>query len=458
MYMQKKVIVVGAGINGLIFANLLVKKGYIVRLIESGPSIGGNFKAVSVGDNKYDRGLYLPQLTGVAEIDSIFVDGQDVNVRGGAEKDIAGNIFKGVLNDRSLFIDISKNKNLAQRVFFEMSEKYGADTHETRSVNEYFINRFGETAFKEIFQNILQNLVSYAVDDYDVAALKVFHLTRLVFFDEIASARIKRNDFYNARVAYPDQMTIPDNFISDKTPFVYPKNYGLYNLISGLEKQLLNESVSIETSVVIKDVKITDNKVSSVNVETKNGLVNYETDHLVWCGNTYALDKLLNINSNIFSKLDPPVAQQVTYVVTKSAPNSGKPYWVWDFDDNPVMRLSFPHNYSSLKLDGNYLIVIEHSEGFSHEAVINYLCSKSLIKKKDILTVDTPKDANRPYYNFSKNNIKNDSDFINSINQLSIPNFHLCSAKISKNVFYLHDLLIDGYSQLKQNGVLNVNN
>ena len=47
--MQKKVVLVGAGINGLIFANLLVKKGYMVKLIESGPSIGVNFKAVTVG-------------------------------------------------------------------------------------------------------------------------------------------------------------------------------------------------------------------------------------------------------------------------------------------------------------------------------------------------------------------------------------------------------------------------
>lgn len=456
--MQKKVVLVGAGINGLIFANLLVKKGYMVKLIESGPSIGGNFKAVSVGDNKFDRGLYLPQLTGFEEIDSIFVDGQDVNLRTGTEKDIAGNIFKGALNDRSLFIDISKNKNLAQRVFFEMSEKYGANNNETRSVNKYFKNRFGETAYNEIFQNILQNLLSDKIDDYDVAALKVFHLTRLVFFDEKSSARIKQNDFYNARVAYPNQMTIPNNFISDKTPFVYPRKYGLHNLISGLEKQLLNKSVSVETGVFIKDFEISNNRINFVKVETRNGIVNYETDHLIWCGNTYALDKLLNINSNILSTLDPPVAQEVTYVVTKSAPNSGKTYWVWDFDNNPVMRLSFPHNYSNLKLDGNYLIVIEHSKGFMHEAAISYLCSRSLIKKKDILTVDTPKEANRPYYSFTKNNIKNDRKFLNAINQLSLSNFHLCSAKISQNVFYLHDLLADGYSQLKRKGVLNVNN
>ena len=456
--MQKKVVLVGAGINGLIFANLLVKKGYEVRLIESSPSIGGNFKAVAVGSNEYDRGLYLPQLTGCDEIDSIFVDGQDVNLRRGTEKDIAGNIFEGVLNDRSLFIDISKNKNLAQRVFFEMSEKYGVDTNKTRSVNKYFKNRFGETAYNEIFKNILQNLVSHDIDDYDVAALKVFHLTRLVLFDELSSARIKQNEFFNARVAYPNQMTIPDNFISDKTPFVYPKKYGLYNLISGLEKQLLNKSVSIETDVIIKDFEIRNNKINFVKVETRNGIVNYETDHLVWCGNTYTLDKLLNIKTNILNKLDPPVAQEVTYVVTKSPPNSGKTYWVWDYDNNPVMRLSFPHNYSSLKLNGNYLIVIEHRKGFKHEAVISYLCSRSLIKKKDIITVDTPKEANRFYYSFTMNNIKNDRKFLTAINQLSLSNFHLCSAKISQNVFYLHDLLKDGYSQLKRSGVLDVNN
>ena len=134
------------------------------------------------------------------------------------------------------------------------------------------------------------------------------------------------------------------------------------------------------------------------------------------------------------------------------------PTFVWDYDNNPVMRLSFPHNYSSLKLNGNYLIVIEHRKGFKHEAVINYLCSRSLIKKKDIITVDTPKEANRFYYSFTMNNIKNDRKFLTAINQLSLSNFHLCSAKISQNVFYLHDLLADGYSQLKRNGVLNVNN
>ena len=113
---------------------------------------------------------------------------------------------------------------MAQRVFFEMSEKYGVDTNKTRSVNKYFKNRFGETAYNEIFQNILQNLVSYKIDDYDVAALKVFHLTRLVFFDEQSSVRIKQNDFYNARVAYPNQMTIPTILFQIKHPLFILEN------------------------------------------------------------------------------------------------------------------------------------------------------------------------------------------------------------------------------------------
>ena len=77
----------------------------------------------------------------------------------------------------------------------------------------------------------------------------------------------------------------------------------------------MNKSVSVETGVFIKDFEIRNNKINFVKVETRNGIVNYETDHLVWCGNTYALDKLLNINSNILSTLDPPVAQEVTYVL-----------------------------------------------------------------------------------------------------------------------------------------------
>ena len=53
------------------------------------------------------------------------------------------------------------------------------------------------------------------------------------------------------------------------------------------------------------------------------------------------------------------------------------------------------------------------------------------------------------------NNIQKDADFIEIVENLELKNLNLCSAKVSRNIFYLHDLLLDGYEQLKKNGVLN---
>ncbi len=453
--MRKNVVVVGAGINGIVFANLMANKGYKVRLIETEQNIGGNFKSISIEGNKFDRGLFIPQMTGQKELDDILIKKQNVNVRFGVKKDIAGCVYKKTLNKKSIFVDISKQKKLAQKIYYEMTEKYGVQSTLTRSCKDYFKNRFGNTAFQKIFKNIIQNILNTKISDYDIAALKVFHLSRLIFFKDDVSQNIKSNRFYNDRVAYPNQMKIPKKFIQDKTPSFYPKNNGLYHLISSLASQLINRGVEVHTETKINKINIIKDRINDIEVEIKNQKFNFKVDQLIWCANTYALNDLLDINSNVLMHQDPPIQQQISYIITSTKPNAGNIYWLWDYDNNPVMRLSFPHNFSHLNLKGNYVIILEHSINFNKKNILDYLTSRKILKKENIISIHSPKEARRFYFNFTMNNIQKDADFIEIVENLELRNLNLCSAKVSRNIFYLHDVLLDGYEKLKKNGVLN---
>ena len=71
---KRNITVIGGGINGIVTAILLSREGFQVEIIESSEKIGGQFSAISVSDLKFDRSLYIPQLTGIKKIDDIFLN------------------------------------------------------------------------------------------------------------------------------------------------------------------------------------------------------------------------------------------------------------------------------------------------------------------------------------------------------------------------------------------------
>ncbi len=452
--MKKSVLVVGAGVNGLVMSILLARKGYAVRLVESSHEVGGQFKGVKINEYIFDLGLYIPQLIGELEIDEILREQDDIVLREKQQKDIAGNIFRGNLNAESLFLDLRSDSSLAHEVFYQISEKYGLNNTSTNSANEYFYNRFGQRAYESVFKGLLQNAMGHDVDDYDSAALKIFHLTRLVLFDEKASSLLKGNSYFDERIAYPSQMEIDDKFLEEKTPSFYPRKYGLYRLIASLVRQLDVLGVEVDLGVNVAKINLESKTIKSVSLNVRGVNEECEFDEIVWCANTYALDSLIGINMMPFTLVDPPIKQMVTYCIADKKPEVDNLYWLWDYDNNPVMRMSFPHNYSELPFSDGYLIVLEHGEAFKKDDVKKYFSESSIVNPSKIRKLETPSDAKRFFYRFTKKNIEIDRAFISKLESREIDNLHLCSSKVSQGIFYLHDLLSDGYKKLKKSGVI----
>lgn len=78
---KKNVVIAGAGINGLISSILLAKHGYKVTILESSSHIGGQYRGVKCNQYLFDSALYIPQLTGIKEIDDIFLSEKKIVVR-----------------------------------------------------------------------------------------------------------------------------------------------------------------------------------------------------------------------------------------------------------------------------------------------------------------------------------------------------------------------------------------
>jgi protoporphyrinogen oxidase len=451
---MKKAVVVGAGINGYILAILLAKNGYKVTILESGTLTGGQFRGIQVDEHVFDHGLYIPQLTGYPDIDNILLENNPVIERALQHKDVAGSIYNGNLNCDSIFMDLRWDRSLAAKAFYNIAEKYGLKDFKTSSTNDYFKNRFGVEAFDRIYKSVIQNVLFQKADDFDVAALKVFHLSRIVLFDNDTSLAIKKDNYFDQIIAYPEQMNIPDDFIKDKTPSIYPAKYGLHNLITSLEKQLTQLDIRIELGVKIIRINRIGNLASSITYLKGNLEATIDFEHVAWCGNTYALDGLLDLHTNIAKQMDPPIKQEVSYCLTNERPKVRNLYWLWDYDENPVMRISFPHNYSRIPLSDAYLMVVEHKDTGSTEFLNTYFEAGKIISPKSMISIRTPYEAKRAFFNFTNNNVALDREFLTKVEAVAPTNFHLCSRRVSDGVFYLHDLLSASYETMISEGVI----
>jgi protoporphyrinogen oxidase len=455
---MENITVCGGGITGMVFSILLAQKGYKITLLETSGELGGLYRSIEVAGWKFDQGLYIPQLTGVSRIDQILLSSCDVKVSSGSNKDIAGNVFQKIHNENSLFIDARLlSAEQLEKIVFEMIERIteiSSEIRYDRDMETYFNNRFGPEAVKSVFQNLSKHIWKKDLKFLSSVALKVVHMPRMVIFDQEVSRVLKESSqFFDERIAYPDQMKIPDRFIEGKTSSFYPKKFGLYHVLDGLRKLMHELNIDIKLNSKIENIEVSGNKVTKILVNQASIKEVMTVDGILWCAATEVLHKLLGFTVAPLS--DKPIPHRTHYVISKTKPKAGRVYWSWDFDDNDVIRISFPYNYcSELEKNGMYPIMIEAhdnpkmNESERKEWLVGYLEEMGLVVRADIMNVYSPESAQRQFFVPSLDNINRDQKIISDIDGIGVENLYFCSAKIADGIFYLHDLLIDGNKRI----------
>lgn len=460
---KSSAIVVGGGINGIINAILLSSNGYEVNILERSSILGGQFKDVSVGNWRCDKALYIPQLTGIESIDSIFTNSCPLIRRCGVTKDIAGHFINGKHSESTQFPNIrdqALNKDELVRILEEIH--HCASKHQLpiapRSdlpLNVFFKNKFGETLSNKIFSPISNSFWGLDSSQISSNALKIVHLQRIVAYDFEQTLSLKRSSSQlDSVLSFPDQLNAPSEYFSNKTPSIYPVQYGLHHLLDGLLKQCKSSGIKTLTNCEVLTFKRDAKVVRSLLFKKDGKDYEFNCDLLVWCAGVASLANLLK--TPFINPLEhPPINHLTCFILSNRRPKTENVYWSWDYDNNDIIRVSFPFNYSS-NPQGNseYLTLVEMHDNalskppLSSGQIIEYLSSRNILDESSIKQVIFSNQTYRKFYVPSLSNIRNEELLLNSVEALSPSNLIHASNKISRNVFYLDDLLKDSYHRL----------
>ena len=460
---RRSAIVIGGGINGIVNAILLSRNGYEVNILERSSLLGGQFRDVSVGSWSCDKALYIPQLTGIEAIDSIFTNACPLILRYGVTKDIAGHFLNGKHSESTQFPDIrdqALNKEELARIREEIH--HCASEHQPpiapRSdlpLDVFFKNKFGETLSNRVFNPISKNFWGLDAHQISSNAVKIVHLQRIVIYGFEKTLSLKRSSSQlDSVLSFPDQLNVPSEFLLSNTPSIYPVQYGLYHLLSGLLNECRRSEIkTLENCKVVTFRR--DSKVIRSVLFKKDG-ADYELncDLLVWCAGISSLSHLLK-SSFTNPHEHPPINHITCFILSNRRPNTGNVYWSWDYDNNDVVRVSFPFNYSSMPKDkSEYLTLVEMHDNSSGDSplskhqIIEYLSSRNILDKSSIKRVIFLNQTRRKFYVPSLSNLNNEELLLSPVEALSPSNLIHASSKISQNIFYLDDLLKDSYQRL----------
>jgi len=280
---ENTVIVVGAGIAGLLSALWAQACGYKAILIERGNECGGLLGSfVSESGQAFDYGTHIPSLIGEPVVDHLMFGAQNQVdwIEIPALK--KGNFFHGYLNTSSQFIDITR---LPHATYTQaLSEMINAMTtdREARSLQEALVLHFGETLTEQVFTPLLKRIYRSPFERIDANAHRFLAYARVIVGSAEVSRELKKSPVYDAKFAFRDSQESGVSALH-----LYPRNGGTGAWIAALVSRLTDLGGEVLTDATIKSIA-----PDSGMLDLSDGR-RLSFDKLVWTAPVALLAKLL---------------------------------------------------------------------------------------------------------------------------------------------------------------------
>lgn len=275
---MKNFLIVGGGIVGITAAYFAKKSNNQVTLIEADDRLGGLLKSDCNEAGCFDYGTHVATKTGLNELDDfLFSDFTDENSH---QFDIAksGNFFAGKLSDISPFV----NTNYLTKAIYEKGRLELLKGNNNLGINlkETLINRYGDTFYQAIFKDVINKFFGCDAQDLANECLNFFDMNRLLAFDKETTLIKKKDEEIDKKIGF--------HTFSKGVDKIYPKQGGIGQWTTYLEKKLVEQGVSIQTQAQITDITSQDNKFF---VTIDNQVL--EADELVWTLSSGLLNRFI---------------------------------------------------------------------------------------------------------------------------------------------------------------------
>jgi len=155
-------------------------------------------------------------------------------------------------------------------------------------------------------------------------------MDRLRLFSKKATFDLMKSEFMRSRIAFPDQMELDLKFRNSQRG-LYPKNFGMSNLIKGMEINLEKAGIKVHKNSDISSIEICKNNIKKVSIKKNNSVI--ELDSIKFLHSTISSSKLLNLfgMDNRKVKLDKSLIQKYVYLLIDAPPNMGNLYYFFSF-------------------------------------------------------------------------------------------------------------------------------
>ncbi|WP_312363299.1 NAD(P)-binding protein [Ensifer sp.] len=250
-----ELVVIGAGVAGLVCAALARAQGASVTVIEAGASAGGLWKstAVELGGRSHhlDAGLRLPVLSGTKSIDDAIFHRPDFRFSwvyyDGWPRESA--ITADRFNAESSCLDTTV---LGAKLSVALDEIRATRPVEgAENAEDYSLNWFGPTLTNSLVRDAVLGLFETDLSELAPNAVKWFLPRRMIAGDHQATARLLDDDALAGRIAHARYCDLPKNAARQ---FLRPQSGGISTWINALQQSLAADGVTFLFNDAVQDI------------------------------------------------------------------------------------------------------------------------------------------------------------------------------------------------------------
>jgi oxygen-dependent protoporphyrinogen oxidase len=459
-------VIVGGGLPSLIFASLLSKRdpSKSIVIIEGSDQVGGLFKSTQtdIGDT-FDQGMHIYYETEIEEVDRAFLDilpVEEWQYLEGNRKDVAGIFYNGKLQLDTPYPDLRGYSKENKMAYFQSLFQH-KETHtiqDFKNVFDLLIVQFGEVTTSEIIEPILKKLYNLNGKDLDPIAFRLTAINRIALFSKEIVEELMKSEYLRARIAYPDQLRLKYERESSSRG-IYPKKFGFGKVITKLTEKLMERGVLFLFNTRIKELEIQENRINYLICnDEKETKIKIEKG-IIWSADVFSLLKSMNVKIESKIKIEQ---KRYVNIILRHYPNMGDLYYFYNFDiSSEIFRVTNFTAYCSDAANGNrFPICVEFwSKGVLTEDQIRSRTIDDLIQMSVIADSESVLYAGVSklpilFPTPSVEAISSINDAATALAQKKIDNLVLTGALSSKNVFFLHEVLKNGYNSLVKKGWL----
>lgn len=469
---KKNIIVLGGGIPGIFSALYIAKKHpeYTVHLLESSEQIGGlynSFKDEEAGI--FDKGMHIIYETCIKEIDEIIRNCLPKNewlFLEGNRKDIAGVYHNDLLEINSPYVHIDSIKgrkiNRCLAELFLSLKDISPNFLECSNAEEFFQKRFGKSITAEIIEPIIKKLWRTPLKKLHPASTRIVLMDRIRIFEEECTADLMQSKNIRSRIAYPNQINL-NKIYRNSQRGLYPKNFGMSNLIKGMESKLNDLGVKVYKKSNIESIQIIKNEVNSVSIRINNSIK--EISDIKLFHSTIPSSKLFHLLGLKPRSLnfDKGLNQKYLFLLIDSPPKMGDIYYFHSFHKgHRTYRVT---NYASycpasiriykktnkkvwpICIELHYKNKNPNSNKILKDGVEELLQTKIIESKSSVLFSRVESAGGFPLLTIKNCNLLKENDVI--LENLNIKNLLIAGQAPDRGIFFLHDILENIFQSIK---------